>query len=51
MVKYFVPQKLKSFAKVKEKGGQVKVLAVEVTSLCRLIIYTDKDFHLNMGFK
>ena len=28
-----------------------EVLSVEVSCLCRLLIYTDNDFHLNLGFK
>ena len=28
----------------------VKDLSVEITCLCRLLIYTDNDFHLILGF-
>ena len=28
----------------------VEVLSVEISCLCRLLIYTDNGFHLNLGF-
>ena len=34
-----------------EDSTIVEVLSVEITCLCRLLIYIDNDFHLNLGFK
>ena len=33
------------------RQSYVEVLSVEVSCLCRLVKYTDNDFHLNLGFK
>ena len=42
---------LKNTGLIKVTIKVIVVLSVEVSCLCRLLIYTDNDFHLNLGFK
>ena len=36
---------------VEKRFDRVEVLSVEITCLCRLLIFADNNFHLIMGFK